>query len=253
MSLLYFCVDTDFSGGFRLLIRISGRFLTTEMITFTIGHMKIKTDGIILDIDGTIWDSTEIVARAWNRAVKSSGINREEPISAELLKTQFGKPMNVIADNIFVGASEESKIKMMEHCCRYEHEELFADPCDIFFPGVVDTIRDMSKRVPFFIVSNCQTGYIELVCDKAGIMDCITDYECFGNTGNGKAENIRAVIERNGLSDPVYVGDTLGDLEACNEAAVPFIFASYGFGRIDEKGAAAVISSFGDLKDLFDI
>ncbi len=228
-------------------------FLTVGTITFTIGHMKIKTDGIILDIDGTIWDSTEIVARAWNRAVKSSGIHRTEPISSELLKTQFGKPMNVIADNIFVGESEESKHRMMEHCCRYEHEELTADPCDIFFPGVVETIRDLSERVPFFIVSNCQTGYIELVCDKAGIMNCITDYECFGNTGNGKADNIRELVKRNGLVNPVYVGDTDGDLEACEQAGVPFIFASYGFGSIDEKDAAAVISSFRDMKGLFDI
>ena len=26
----------------------------------------MKTDGIILDIDGTLWDSTPIVAKAWN-------------------------------------------------------------------------------------------------------------------------------------------------------------------------------------------
>ncbi len=227
--------------------------MTMRMITYTIRLMKIKTDGIILDIDGTIWDSTEIVARAWNRAVKASGIHREEPISAELLKTQFGKPMNVIADNIFVGESEESKQKMLEHCCRYEHEELNADPCDIFFPGVIDTIKEMSGKVPFFIVSNCQTGYIELVCDKAGVMSCITDHECFGNTGNGKADNIRDLAERNGLQNPVYVGDTDGDREACEEAGVPFIHASYGFGSVNKDNAAAVISSFSEIKDILEI
>ena len=26
----------------------------------------MKTDGIILDIDGTLWNSTPIVAEAWN-------------------------------------------------------------------------------------------------------------------------------------------------------------------------------------------
>ena len=27
---------------------------------------KIQTDGIIFDVDGTLWDSTESVAAAWN-------------------------------------------------------------------------------------------------------------------------------------------------------------------------------------------
>jgi len=210
---------------------------------------RIITDGIILDIDGTLWDSTEIVAMAWNRAVKSSGIKRREPISADLLKTQFGKPMDEIADNVFPEETPGSRKRILEFCCRYEHEELNADPCDIFFPGVIDTIKELSEKIPVFIVSNCQVGYIELVCDKAGIMGCITDHECFGNTGKGKADNIREVVRRNGISHPVYVGDTAGDLEACMEAGVPFIYASYGFGSIDEKKAAAVIAGFGDLKD----
>lgn len=29
----------------------------------------MKTDGIILDIDGTLWDSTPIVAKAWNEVI----------------------------------------------------------------------------------------------------------------------------------------------------------------------------------------
>ncbi|MFR7899958.1 MAG: hypothetical protein ACLU6Y_09110 [Ruminococcus sp.] len=32
------------------------------------------------------------------------------------------------------------------------------------------------------------------------------------------------------LKDPVYVGDTLGDFNACRKADIPFIFAEYGFG-----------------------
>ena len=34
----------------------------------------MRVDGIIFDVDGTLWDSTEIVAGAWNQAIIEEGI-----------------------------------------------------------------------------------------------------------------------------------------------------------------------------------
>lgn len=211
----------------------------------------MKTDGIILDIDGTLWDSTEIVSKAWNRAAKDGNSVRNEFISPDLLKTQFGKPMDEIADNIFPEDTAEKRNELLELCCRYEHEELVADPCKVTFPGVIDTIKKMCSRIPFFIVSNCQTGYIELLQSKTGLEGCIKDHECFGATGHGKAYNISLVVKRNGLKAPVYIGDTDGDRIACEEAGVPFIYASYGFGQVEKGGFTASIQTFGEITDIF--
>jgi phosphoglycolate phosphatase len=41
-------------------------------------------------------------------------------------------------------------------------------------------------------------------------------------------------MKRNNLKDVVYIGDTLGDFLACQEVNVPFIYASYGFGKVTE-------------------
>ncbi len=210
-------------------------------------NRKIQCDGVILDIDGTIWDSTEIVSKAWNRAARDGGSVRTEWISPDLLKTQFGKPMDVIADNIFPDDSKEKRVELLELCCRYEHEELDKDPCRVAFPGVIRTIEEMSAEVPFFIVSNCQTGYVELVCRKTSLTAFITDHECFGNTGKEKADNISLLVKRNGLKKPVYVGDTDGDRIACEEAGVPFIYVTYGFGKVKEGDCAAAINAFPDL------
>ena len=57
-----------------------------------------------------------------------------------------------------------------------------------------------------------------------------SDFECFGNTGLSKGENIRLLMERAQITDAVYVGDTKGDADACTFAGIPFIFAEYGFG-----------------------
>ena len=60
------------------------------------------------------------------------------------------------------------------------------------------------------------------------------DFENPGRTGLTKGENIKLIIERNRLNNPVYVGDTEGDLKAARLAGIPFIYASYGFGEVSE-------------------
>ncbi len=224
------------------------------MIMFLSGPLEERkimiTDGVILDVDGTIWNSTGIVASAWQKAAKDGGIENVE-ITPERLKGLFGKTMEEIADDLFRGESKEKKNQVIDLCCIYEDRELEADPCHIDYPGVVDTIKRLSEHVPVFIVSNCQCGYIELVEKKLALETYITDIECYGNTGHGKADNIKSVVERNHLKNPVYVGDTDGDRIASETAGVPFILAGYGFG--ETEGAAAEIDNFADLFELLEI
>jgi phosphoglycolate phosphatase len=60
-----------------------------------------------------------------------------------------------------------------------------------------------------------------------------TDFESSGNTGLSKTENIQLLISRNKLRNPVYIGDTSWDYEAAIAANIPFIYAAYGFGKVD--------------------
>ena len=203
-------------------------------------------DAIFLDIDGTLWDSTHIVADAWNEVLeKKPEINLV--ITPDLLKTLFGKPLSEIAAAIFKEYDKETQVTLIDECCEKEHEFLDARP-GIIFEGVVETIKELAKRYPVCIVSNCEAGYIELVCDKLGIKDCIKDGECPGYSGLGKGDNIKLVMERNGFKDIVYVGDTQGDCSAAAEAGIPFIYASYGFGKAEAYWAK--IDRFEDLLSL---
>ena len=63
--------------------------------------------------------------------------------------------------------------------------------------------------------------------------------------GNG----LYQIADQNGLKDPVYVGDTMGDFEACRKAGVPFVLAEYGFGEVPEPDMR--ISKPMDLITLF--
>ena len=50
------------------------------------------------------------------------------------------------------------------------------------------------------------------------------------------------------MKHPVYVGDTQGDRDASDEAEIPFIFASYGFGNVEDKDGQ--IDEFSELLQL---
>ena len=206
----------------------------------------MKFDAVILDVDGTLWDSTPLVAKAWTKAALDCGVHQS--ITPEVLRSLFGKTMHEIADALLPGESTEVKERVMYACVEEEEKELAKNTKDITYPGVAETIRLLSDKIPVCIVSNCQKGYIELFMEKAKVEDCITDKECYGNTGVGKAENLRLITKRNGFLHPVYVGDTLMDEVACDEAGVPFIYASYGFG--EAKHPIFTINSFKNLLNI---
>ena len=199
----------------------------------------MKYDAVILDVDGTLWDSTPVVADVWTRAVRESGFPGWS-ITGDGLKQYFGNTMDVIAAEMLPEATKEQQLSVMEKCCAYEHEGLEATDLDLCYPLVRETIKSLSQKLPVAIVSNCQAGYIECFLAYYGIPygkeeDLIEDIECFGNNGLQKDENIRLLAKRNSLTDACYVGDIQGDCDASMRAGVDFIHAAYGFGKIVQE------------------
>lgn len=187
-------------------------------------------DSIIFDVDGTLWDSTNIVALSWNEyLLRETG--KDYGLSAQRLKGLFGKILPDIAAALFPELSTQEQLRLIDGCCQAEHEVLLKE-CAPLYPQLSQTLDSLHRRYPLFIVSNCQAGYIEVFLEATGFSRFFTGHLCPGDTGMAKAENIQKIVRDYRLASPVYVGDTLGDFEACREAGVPFIFASYGFGEV---------------------
>lgn len=204
-------------------------------------------EGIIFDIDGTIWNTTGIVAVAWNKAIGQSGLPAKK-VNAQVLQREFGKTMDTIALDLWPSLSKPQRDTLISYCCTEEQIALRENTIDIAYPGAAETIRELSSSENLYIVSNCQNGYIELTMEKTGIAPFIRDFECFGRTGKAKAENIQLLMARNGIRTAVYVGDTQGDADASAQAGIPFIWASYGFGSASRY--MQKIDSFSDLIDI---
>lgn len=203
-------------------------------------------EGIIFDVDGTLWDPTEEVAYSWNQAIKEQ-TDMDRTLTAEQLKREFGKPLEEIIDDLFPELAQIEQESLADHLYKYENKWVETAPC-IVYDQMAETVRELSKKYKLFIVSNCQSGYIEAFLKNTGLGQYFADYTCPGDTGKLKGENIRIIMERNGIKEAVYVGDTQGDANACKEAGIPMIFATYGFGQVEEEHVA--IQSFGELLEL---
>lgn len=187
-------------------------------------------DAIIFDVDGTLWDSTEVVAIAYNRAI-SELTDLPLRVTGEQLKGLFGKPMDVIFAELVPSLPKERQLELAEASFEQEHIELEKKPGDVY-EGIGEMFRILSEKYPLYIVSNCQSGYIELFLRKTGFGCYIKDHLCFGQTGTSKGQTILRLMRENNLQNPIYVGDTQGDADACKEADIPFVFAEYGFGEV---------------------
>ena len=189
--------------------------------------------GILFDLDGTLWDSSKEVADSWLLALQ------EEPeiarmVTREAVQSVMGKPMNEIADILFAGMTKERRMQLLTHCMQVENEYIRAHGGHLF-PGLVETLSLLKRDYHLSIVSNCQTGYIEAFLEYHGLVEYFDDFESYGGTGLSKGENIRLVVERNGLKDAIYVGDTQRDYDAASFAGLPFIHARTGYGTINTK------------------
>ena len=205
------------------------------------------TDSIIFDVDGTLWDCTDTVARAW------SELFRKEPdldlqITGADLQKLFGKRLEEIGAILFSGCSPERQAELLEKCYVAEDMALKNNP-PTPYEGLEDTLRILFPRFPLYIVSNCQAGYIERFLDVTGLGHFFSGHLCPGDTGQAKAANIQKIISDNNLSSAVYVGDTDGDCQAAHAAGIPFVHAAYGFGRTGQ--ADYVIHSIRELVTLF--
>jgi phosphoglycolate phosphatase len=209
----------------------------------TLDRMMGLPDSLVFDLDGTLWDTCEACARGWNNVVHRNGI-AFRTIVADDVRRVAGKPHDECMRDTFVGLSE-AELRVLTEETIAEDNRIVEEEGGVLFAGVREGLLALSERYPLFVVSNCQSGYIELFLKHSGVGTVIRDFECWGNTGRAKPENLRRVIERNDLKAPWFVGDTNGDREAALACNAPFVYAAYGFGRCD--GWALRIGSFGDL------
>jgi phosphoglycolate phosphatase len=156
----------------------------------------------------------------------------------------MGKTMEEIGEMLFPNKDAVFQKEIMD-ACGDEEVVYLREHGAILFPQLRETIQALKECYDLYIVSNCQDGYVPAFMHAHGVEKYIRDIEMSGRTGLDKGRNIRLLMERNGITEAVYVGDTEGDEKATRFVGIPFIWAAYGFGK-----AVAPDDMIEDITDL---
>ena len=108
-------------------------------------------DSIIFDVDGTLWDSTGIVAEAWSDYLIHTE-HMDTDVSAKRLMGLFGQLLPDIAKALFPELPEAEQLRIIDGCCQAEHEALLRK-CAPLYPDLEETLKILSSRFPGYTIS----------------------------------------------------------------------------------------------------
>ena len=190
-----------------------------------------KPDSLIFDMDGTLWDAADTYVASWNEGFKNENVDKI--ISRADLSHMMGWEKRKVLEHVMPDFDEEMQERIFKSINEVR-AELIPQMGGILYKGIKEGLEQLATKYRLFIVSNCPENLIKQFMDWADIKHLITDEMAHGVNSKPKHFNIKLLIDKYQLSNPVYIGDTQTDSEESQKAAVPFVFLSYGFGHTDK-------------------
>ncbi len=197
---------------------------------------------IIFDLDGTLWDTSNETKKIWSEVAKQYNLKNSNYKISDIM----GMTREEIIEYLFKNDRELGRNFITE--CQKKENKYFATNGGHIYNNVPKVIYDLYNQFELYIVSNCQSGYIESFLQYYSLRKYFKDFECSGNTGEEKSKNIRRILHRNKISFAIYVGDTEKDYYAAKVNNLPFVWASYGFGTCEKYDES--INDISELKKI---
>ena len=117
-------------------------------------------DGLLFDLDGTLWDSVDAICISWNRALERLAPEYAGTVTPARLLPCMGMLLPDILHRLVPELDQERMKPILEEVLSEENAYVAAHG-GVLYPGVEQTLAALSARWPLFLVSNCQDGYIE--------------------------------------------------------------------------------------------
>ena len=74
-------------------------------------------EGLIFDLDGTLWDATGVIRPVWNRVLREAG---REALSEAAFAALMGKTKAEIAEKVLPDTDEHERLAVIDACFRAE-------------------------------------------------------------------------------------------------------------------------------------
>ena len=206
-----------------------------------------KYDSIIFDLDGTLWDACEASATGLNNALIERNIAYEN-ITADTIRSVCGLPFDECLDEIF-GKNGSVDYKSISPIFSEEEQKAIESLGGKLFDYVYEGLETLSIHYKLFLISNCQSWYLKSFWKQHNVKKFFIGCDCFGDSKVSKTEMIKIMKDQYHLNNPIYIGDTKGDLDSTLKAKIAFGYAAYGFGEINTSNLS--FSNFEKLTDFF--
>ena len=204
-------------------------------------------DMIIFDMDGTLWDTTDITFEASN--IIAQEYDEVKEVNIDLIKSIMGLSLENVARKMMPYLSLDKAIYYVK--LRIDKtNELLNEKGGSTYYGVISTIKKLSKNHKLGIITNNFDEYAKVFITSNNLEDCFTDYIGTATYNITKTEAIRRMVERNNIKTACYVGDINKDMEAAIDAQTTFIHAKYGFDP--SLRSDLYIDNFSELGDMLE-
>lgn len=181
---------------------------------------------IVFDLDGTLYLTEKSVFRALQATAERFGL--WYPAQAQI-KPLLGLPTPRFLAQVFGGQIDVDLIAEPFRQSEWQAVSQWAQG----YEGIEQLLAQLQNQGhTLHICSAGSAGYIRLVTDTLGISHYFqTVYSRYDFPSKADALSLMK-----GEGQPVvFVGDMQSDYDAAKQSGVPFIFCTYGYGRIPDE------------------
>jgi phosphoglycolate phosphatase len=203
---------------------------------------------VVFDWDGTLMDSTHVIAASLQDACRDVGIAVPSERDAKyVIGLNLADTFNHVAPDL----DTETRQRLAE---RYRHHFLARENEMPLYEGVREMLDDLRARGHRLAVATGKARRgLDRVLDSTGLRACFEATRC-ADEGFAKPHPgmLLALLELTGVEprDAVMVGDTTHDLELAANAGIDAVSVSYGAHDKELLSTRAAKARFGNVTEL---
>jgi phosphoglycolate phosphatase-like HAD superfamily hydrolase len=206
---------------------------------------KLSFKGVGFDFDGVLLDSYACMETSW----LATSSNFDLKIPFESYAQLVGLPFPNILENLVIPESIRSSVTRFYFDSTLRNQSMITS--FVGAKSLLQLIKKSGKSV-FLITSRSRASTERFLNDFQLKFDCVVagdDLEC------GKPDVMpgQLALSKLGLKsdEVVYIGDAQSDFQFAEALDWKFIFANYGFGKLDGSGRPfAEISKIGQIAEI---
>lgn len=117
----------------------------------------MHAESLIFDVDGTLWNSVDLVVKGWNLALEEAGL--APTCTAEGIRPLFGKTMDEIARAFLPDQAPKRRQEIMDSCMVWEERVMAGGSLRYFLPrGAGRVWEALAQRHRLFYCQQLSEG-----------------------------------------------------------------------------------------------